>query len=470
MKRSIQRSLVMKFATLFLAACAFAQVPKANLYESPLHSLNTSLEQVTDKLSPAVVYIEVASYGPLEDEDDDVKIQTLTKQHGSGSGLIVDADGYIVTAYHLVEGARRIRVELDARTHFTIPTGRMGGERERSFEAKMVGFFKDADIAVLKIEAQELPTAPFADSGNLRQGQVVVSLGSPEGLRNSLALGIVGSASRQVEPDDSMEYIQTDAAMAPGSSGGPLVNVHGEVVGIDLFSITERGKEVGLGFAIPSATVRFVYEQIRHNGSVRRAYLDADVQGITPTLASALQLPADSGVVVAGVAVRTLHEKAALQAGDVLVSIDGKEIRNISQLTWTLLHKNPGDNASVEIWRASSKLVLELQLVGPPSDVSDSLATIDLEKNLVAKLGIVGSTRKQEPGGSSPGISVLRRVHGNGSQPELAPGDFIRSVNAVPVTSITQLRTLIDNFKLGDAVALQVERKGKLMYLAFEMD
>ena len=186
------------------------------------------------------------------------------------------------------------------------------------------------------------------------------------------------------------------------------------------------------------------------DSTLTRAYSVSRLRRISSTLKSLLSL-------------RT-------ECTSLLLSIDGKEIRNVSQLTWALLHKNPGDNASVEIWPASSKLVLELPLVGPPSDVSDSLATIDLEKNLVAKLGIVGSTPKQGPGGSSRGVSVLRRVHGTGSQPELAPGDVIRSVNAVPVTSIPQLRALIDNFELGDAVALQVERKGKLMYLAFEMD
>jgi serine protease Do len=400
----------------------------------------------------------------------------LTKERGSGSGVIVDPDGYIVTAFHVIEGARRIRVELNSRVHAETPAGRIHDhEPKSSFQARIVGTFKDADVAVLRIDARDLPTLSLSESDILKQGQLVVALGSPEGLRNSLSLGIVSAVARQIESDDSMEYIQTDAAIAPGSSGGPLVDVQGGMVGINVFSITDRGKHEGLGFAVPSAMVRFVYDQIRQYGCIHRAYLGMDIQGVTPTLASALRLPTDSGVIVAGGAHGSPAEKGALQTGDVLVSFDANHVRNVSQLTWALLHKHPGDHVSLEIWRKSSKIVLDFSLVGAPPDSEDSFGPIDIEENLVAKLGIVASGQKHRATGppsreSSSGVSVVARLRETDIQPDLSIGDVIRAVNAVSITSIAQLRTELDGFKPGDAIALQVERKGKLMYVAFEMD
>ena len=480
MKRTIQVGWAVGLVALVLSVYAAAQTPQEKPSVDPLQWLNASLEQVTTKISPAVVRIEVASYRPLADkndeDDNEAKVQTLTKERSAGSGVIVDPEGYIVTAFHLVKGARRIRVELDSRVHPKTPPDRIDDPTPKlSLEARIVGTFKDADMAVLKIEARDLPVISFSDSANLKQGQLVAALGSPEGLRNSLSLGVVSSVDRQIEPDDSMEYIQTDAAIASGSSGGPLVDVQGGMVGINVFSISERGRELGLGFAVPSAMVRFVYEQIRQYGGVPRAYLGMDIQGITPTLASALRLPTDSGVIVAGGTPKSLTEKAALQAGDVLAGFDGTHVQNIPQLTWALLHKHPGDHVSLEIWRNSNKIVLDFSLVGAPPDSKDPLATIDIEENLVAKLGIVGSAQKHEANGppsreSRSGVLVVARLRGTDVEPELVAGDVIRSVNADPITSVTQLRTMLDSFKPGDAIALQVERKDKLMYVAFEMD
>lgn len=479
MKRTIQASWAVGLIAFVLVVCASAQVPQEKPTVDPLQWLNAALEQVTTTISRAIVRIEVASYRSLasdDDEDSEAKVQTLTKERSSGSGVIVDPDGYIVTAFHVVKGARRIRVELDSRVHPKILPDRMDDHTPRSsYEARIVGTFEDADLAVLKIDARDLPAISLSDSDSLKQGQLVAALGSPEGLRNSVTLGVVSSVKRQIESDDFMEYIQTDAAIAPGSSGGPLVDVQGGMVGINVFTITERGREQGLGFAIPTTMVHFAYEQIRRYSCVPRAYLGVDIQGITPNLASALRLPADSGVIVSGGAPGSPAEKAALQAGDVLASFDGMRVENVPQLSWALLHKHPGDQVNLEIWRNSTKIVLNFSLVGAPPDSKNSLATIDIEKNLVAKLGIVGSEQKPEATGSpsgksSSGVLVVARLHGTEVEPELSAGDVIRSLNAEPITSVAQLRALLDSFKPGDAIALQVERKGKLKYVAFEID
>ena len=463
-------------AVLALSLCANAQSPQERSSIGAVLGMSTPVEELSTKASPAVVHIEVSSYRTSTDDDDEIKNQTLAKRQGSGSGVIVDPDGYIITAFHVVKGARRIRVELDKRVHAKTPAGNIfHGKPRSSFEARVIGMSKEADVAVLKIDAQGLPTITFSESNNLKQGQLVAALGSPEGLRNSLSLGVVSSVAQQIEPDDSLVYVQTDVALAPGSSGGPLVDIQGGMVGINVFSLTERGREEGLGFAVPSAMVRFVYNQIRHYGFVPRPYLGVDVQGITPTLASALGLPTDSGIIVAGAARGRLAENEVLQAGDVLVSLDGTPLQNVPQLTWLLLHKRIGDRPRLEIARNASKIVLDVSLVSEPPDPEDSIATIDIEENLVAKLGIVGSARKHgtvgpSPTASRPGVLVVARLRESDTQAELAAGDVICSVNSVPITSVAQLRTTIENFKPGDAIALQVERKGKLIYVAFEMD
>ena len=467
-----QLGFSLALAVVALAAYAAGQASQQNSSANVLQTLNGSLEQVATKVFPAVVHIEVVSYEPFPDGDDGAKVQTLAKQHGSGSGVIVDPNGYVITALHVIEGARRIRVELDNRAH---APGQVDSRHNLSFEARIVGAFKDADVAVLKIDAKNLPTVSFSDPNNLKQGQLVAALGSPEGLRNSLSLGVVSAVARQIEPDDSMRYVQTDASLAAGCSGGPLVNIQGEMVGMDVFTITEKGRNERLGFAVPSEVVHFIYQQIREYGYVPRPYLGLNAQGITPTLAAALHLPTDFGVIVAGVAEGSPAEKAALQEGDVIVSIDGASLRDVPQLMWVLLHKRRDDQIRLGIGRKSSTYVLNLRLAGMPLDADESHAPSDIEGILVAKLGIMVSGRKREvteekTKQSSSGVVVMAQVRGINPEPELNAGDVIRSINAVPITSVPQLRTLLDGFQSGDAIALQVERKGKLMYVAFDLD
>jgi serine protease Do len=465
--------LSIAMATLILIACSEGQAPQQSSDISVLRSLNASLEQVAAKVFPAVVHIEVVSYEPFPEHDTETKVQILAKQHASGSGIIVDSDGYVITALHVIEGARRINVELDSHAQ---PLRHVNDSKHHlSFEAKIVGTFKDADVAVLKIEAKGLPTVSFPNADNLKQGELVAALGSPEGLRNSLSLGVVSAVARQIETDDSMLYVQTDAALASGCSGGPLVNIRGEMVGMDVFSITDRGRSERLGFAVPSEVVHFVYQQIRQYGYVPRVYLGIDAQGITPTLAAGLHLPTDAGVVISDVADRSPAGKAALQAGDVILSIDGTRLRDVPQLMWTLLHKRQGDEVRLEVARKSHTIMFKLSLAEMPPDAADPHASGDVEGVLVAKLGIMVSGQRHEATEEknkqlSSGVVVIAQLRGIDPEPELNAGDVIRSVNAVPITSVTQLRELLDGFNPGDAIALHVERKGKLMYIAFDLD
>lgn len=443
----------------------------------PLQALNAALGRLAARVSPAVVHIHVESYQPAEAEQEGggEKIQMLTKQRSAGSGVIVDPDGYILTALHLVDGERRIRVELDRRIDATTQ-GQVKVHRSRpTFDAEIVGSFKDADLAVLKIDAGNLPALAFSEADSVEQGQLVAALGNPEGLRNSLSLGIVSSAAQQIHPDDAIAYVQTDAVLAPGSSGGPLVDVRGAIVGINVLSITDQGRDEGLGLAVPSAIVRFAYEQIRQYGCVPRPYLGLDVQGITATLASALDLPVDSGVIVSAVDPGSPADRASLHVGDVILTFAGKRIDNVPQLNWVLLHKRAGQHVPVEIVRNSGKVTLNLLLIGGPPASGEDLAAGEIEENSLDKLGVVGSAWQRGPAerhskSSSAGVLVTAKLSGNDVQPELVVGDVIRSVNGTPVSSVAALRTMLNGFKPGDAIALQVERNGKLMYVAFDLD
>lgn len=478
MKRTIAISVLAGLAMLGLCVCVGAQAPQEKSDIDPLQALNTSLGQLIARVTPAVVHIRVSSYrsSTNQHDGDEAESQILTKQRGAGSGVIVAPEGYIVTALHLVEGERRIRVELDKRISPKALDSQTESQRPRStYEARLVGSFKDADLAVLKIEARGLPTLPFAESESLKQGQLVAASGNPEGLRNSLSLGVISSVAQQIEPDDSMAYLQTDAALAPGSSGGPLIDVQGEIVGINVFSLTDNGREEGLGFAIPSTMVRFVYEQIRQYGCVPRPYLGMDIQGITPTLAAALGLPTASGVIVAWVAPGSPAQNASVRVGDVIVSFAGRPVESVPQLNWALLHQRAGQHVPLEVARKTSKVKLSLTLIGKPPDSSAGLEAREIEENSLDRLGVVGAVMMHgtaEPRSKEPasGVLVTAKLNSSDMRPELIVGDVIRSVNGVPVDSVTALRSMLNQFKAGDAIALQVERKGRLTYVAFDMD
>lgn len=458
---------------LFILAIVFffgGTFASGQTYNSPpgWQTLQEDLETLSAKAASAVVHIEISGYGRQGDDDPDSKTQTLAKEHGSGSGVIVTPDGYILTAYHVVEGARRVRVALGPQS----PVQTVGSQPKFQ-NAEVIGGLRDADIAVLKIAGHDLPTIPFSDSASLKQGQIVAAFGSPEGLTNSLSTGVVSSVARQIEPDDFMTYVQTDASQAPGSSGGPLLNMEGKLVGIVVFSITDRGKHEGLGFAVPSAMAQFIYEQVRRSGSVKRASLGYDVQGVTPLLASALGLPRETGVIVDGPSADVTPEKQSLQPGDVILQFDGADLLSVPDLNWALLHKRPGERVKVEVWRKSKIMPSEIVLAAPPPEDADPLPPTGVEQNLVPKLGVAASAIRKEPGASGAGthgVVVTGRLRGSDSPVDLSVGDVVRSVNTVGVTSVQQLRDVLDRFKPGDAVALAIEHNGKPMFLAFEIE
>ncbi len=251
--------------------------------DSVLQRYDQAIDAVAEKAMRSVVEIEVTGYGSPEHEGDDNSApQTLQRQRSLGSGVIVDPNGYIVTNNHVVAGAVRIRVVLASAAVEMSPYHTSLARKQRSYEAKLIGTNRYADLAVIKIDEKDLPAMPLPNEQfHVRLGQTVLAVGAPQGLDHTVTKGIVSAIGRQPEQDRPMVYVQTDAPINPGNSGGPLVDGEGNLVGINTFILTSGGGSEGLGFAIPEPIVRFAYNEIKAHGSVRPITIGAHAQTIT---------------------------------------------------------------------------------------------------------------------------------------------------------------------------------------------
>jgi serine protease Do len=461
-------------AALVLPALASAQAkPRAQAPPATTAAdLSGALEATARATAPAVVQIFTTTYITV-DGIVPRPTELITTERASGSGVIVDPDGYIVTNAHVVKGAERVRVEVPL-----MGTGKsILASRSRSVTGKVVGLDVETDLAVVKVEERNLTALAFDDSDTLRAGQIVLAVGSPLGFANSVSLGVVSATARQLEPDSPMIYVQTDASISPGSSGGPLVNLSGRVVGINTLVASRAAGAEGLGFAAPSNIVRTVYEQIRKSGRVRRGDIGVRPQTITPLLASALGLPRDEGVILADVKPGSPAARAGLRPGDLVVSLDGKPMENGRQLQIGLYRHVVGEVVNIEVLRAGQQMTFPVAMTEREDRLS-GLTSSDPRPYLVSRLGILGVNLDAGLAEMLPavrvraGVVVASMVAGaiDARSGGLAQGDVIYAVNKKPVSRIEELRTAIDAFKTGDAVVLQLERGGELMYLAFTVE
>jgi len=341
-----------------LSADAAAVRLEASASSALLRELDSSLERVVAKVSRAVVQITVTGYGPTEEHDHTDPSQ-IVRQHAIGAGVIIDPDGYIITNAHVVEGAQRIRVILPP------PAGESTLElqpihAEQILDAKVLGTHKQSDLALLNVQASHLPTVPLRTDVRVRQGELVFAIGSPEGLRDSVTMGVVSSVARQTNPDDPMIYIQTDAAINPGNSGGPLVDIYGNLVGINTFILTEGGGSEGLGFAIPAAIVNFDYKNLRKNGHVQPVAIGAKAQNITPTLAAGLGLARSWGAIISDVTAGGAGEAAGLKIQDIVLAIDDRPILGLPDFT-AALYLHPADQVlKMDLLRGTNRVSLKV--------------------------------------------------------------------------------------------------------------
>lgn len=439
-----------------------------------LQQLNTALQDLVARVSPTVVQILVTGYGTLE-ESNRGDTALIARQHGVGSGVIVDSDGYIITNAHVVQGAQRVRVILPMasgdRPQIT-PVG-----KEHVVEARIIGVHKESDLALLKIDQKGLPTLELGNARRIHQGQLVFAIGSPEGLENTVTMGVVSSVGRQPDPDKPMVYIQTDAPINPGNSGGPLVDMDGYVLGINTMILSQGGGSEGLGFAIPARVVRFVYQSLRKYGHVHHLEIGATAQDITPNLAEGLGLVQSYGVIVCDVGPGGPADAAGLKIGDIIMSVDDRTIDTLPALN-AAMYLHPLDQVmKVTIRRGTERKVLEIPVLEHRDTMDKLMDAVDPEKSLVRRLGVlavdldgplraaVGETRI-----SSGVVVVARAADLLGPDTGLRSGDIIHSLNAISVDSVDSLRTSLRDLKPNASLVLQVEREGKLMWLAFELE
>jgi len=462
-------------ACLWLPLQASAQTVPAKGDTDPLHQLNISVQALVRRVTPSVVHIMVIGYGPVDSSRGNTSL-VLGKQQSVGSGVIIDPDGYIVTNAHVVRGAHRVQVNIPATTTDDSPSGALTNGRGRTMEARVVGADADIDLALLKIEAKSLPAIRLADYNKLRQGEVVFAFGSPEGLQNSVTMGVVSSVARQTDPDSPLVFIQTDAPINPGNSGGPLVNVDGELVGLNTFILTQSGGNEGLGFAIPSATVGFAYPQLRRYGHLHRGAIGLEVQAITPDLAAGLKLPTNWGVIVSDVTPGSPADAAGLKLQDIITSIDGRSVDNLPSLASLVLMRQGGEKIRLGVLRGAQKLTFDVLVVEVPNDVDRLADLADPDKSLIAKLGIVGVELDPKLAATLPGLRVSTGVivAAKAADPSvdtsLTTGDVIHAINGVQVETMAALRSALDHLAANAAVVLQIERDGKFMYVSLELD
>jgi serine protease Do len=460
---------------LLLAALAPAGLAQERKVEA-VENLSASLESLAQRVNRSVVKIVTTGFGLSEDSDTG-NASLLTRQRATGSGVILTADGYIVTNAHVIQGARRIRVQLPITERAARLSHSLTKPAGTILDAKIVGQDRETDVAVLKIEATDLPFLALGDSRELRQGQLVMAFGSPLGLENSASLGVVSAAARQIKADSPMIYIQTDASINPGNSGGPLVDMAGRVVGLNTMIFSQSGGSEGIGFAIPSDTLRNVYTQIRKEGHVHRGQIGVSVETVTPVLAAGLSLGQDWGVLVADVTPDGPAEKSGLKPGDIVLRLDGKPMENARQLEVNLWRFPVGDKVNLEVLRGSNHLSMEVSVTAEGDDPQRFADLVDPAKNLIPKLGILGVEIDKRLAPILPdlrkpyGIVVAARAAGaEGLDVDLRPGDVIYAINNEPTSTVAALTSTLGQIKSGEAVVLQLERDGQLMYTAFEME
>jgi serine protease Do len=435
-----------------------------------LLALDEDLQALAERVGPAVVTIEVTGLATVQDPNTQ-QTTYIAKEQGVGSGIVVDPTGYILTNAHVVEHATSVSVMVFR--HRNRPAG--GIEDAQRFVAKVLGRDALTDIALLKVEASDLPALQLANSDQVHVGQLALAFGSPLGLENTVTLGVISATQRQLNSATPVVYLQTDAAINPGNSGGPLVDIRGEVIGMNTMIVSQSGGSEGVGFSIPSNMIRFIYEQLRKQGHVRRGAIGIVGREITPTLSNGLGLAEHTGIILEDVAPGSSADRSGLRPGDILLGVDGKPFEDPRALSVLLFQKRIGDIIAFKIQRGTQVLSLNVPVTERERDPESILDPTQSASNIIPKLGIVGiqitdSVAQLIPPTRSPGgiLVTALTAGGNASLFGLQPGDVLHVLNRTPLDSLETLRRLLAELKPGDPVVFSIERNGQMNYIAFD--
>jgi serine protease Do len=379
------------------------------------------------------------------------------RQSGMGSGVIVTSDGYILTNNHVVDGAQELTV--------TLPD-------KREFKGKIVGTDPKTDLAVIKIDGQNLPTVPWGDATKLQVGEYVLAVGNPFGLNSTVTLGIVSALGRgRMGITQYEDFIQTDAAINPGNSGGALVNTKGELVGINTAIFSQTGGYQGVGFAVPTSMSKPVFESLVKNGKVVRGYLGIGIQDLTPDLTKSFGVKESKGALVSEVKEDSPADKAGIKQGDIIIGYDGSPVEDAAALQ-RLVTKTPIDaKATIKVLREGHEKELTAKVAELPETIQTAkvsqedreqalagVAVQDLDRDTAQELGLKGKIQ---------GVVVTEVEPDSGAdRAGLMPGDVIREINRQPVKSVRDYEKAAASIKKGESVLMLINRRGASLFLS----
>jgi len=445
---------------------SFMNAAQANpLTSEPAVAAVTGLPDFTalvSRASPAVVNISVtratpASRNEMNPLDPDNPYREFFRRFGpqmpegegpiarsGGSGFIVSPDGRVLTNAHVVADADEVTVQMSDKREFT---------------AKVLGIDEQSDVAVLKIDARNLPTLQIGDPERLRAGEWVIAIGSPFGFDNTVSAGVVSAKTRTLPNGGYVPFIQTDVAINPGNSGGPLLNLAGEVVGINSQIYSQSGGYMGLSFAIPIDLAMGIEAQLVEHGKVTRGRLGVAVQSLNQDLAQSFNLPSPRGALVSQVESGMPAARAGIRAGDVILKLDGAEIEDSAMLSRLIAAKKPGDEVTVEVLREGRRQRIDVSLgVAPDAGLASA------DSPVAADPGRLGVVVREAPadGGERRGVFV-EAVSGAAARAGIREGDVILALNSAAISSAEQLRSLVA--KAPDHIALLVQRENAEIYV-----
>ena len=461
---TLRAALLAALIPAFVAGCSTSSAaPQAGAGASAAVATSAATHgapdftQLVKQAGPAVVNISVTkevSTGeqalPFDENDPmyqffkrfAVPMPRQAPMHGIGSGFIISPDGYILTNAHVVDDVKQVQVKLTDRREFT---------------AKVIGTDKKTDVALIKIDAKDLPTVKIGESKDIQVGQWVAAVGSPFGFENSVTAGIVSATSRSLPGDGYVPFIQTDVAVNPGNSGGPLFDLDGNVVGINSQIYSASGGYMGLSFAIPIDVAMNVMQQLRTSGHVTRGRIGVAVQDVNQSLAQSFGLPRPEGALVSSVDDKGPAKRAGVKPGDVILAWNGKPIDQSSDLPVLVASTKPGSRAQLKVWRDGAERTLDVAVGTLPDQTVVSKNETDNTAS-----GKLGLTVQQGDDGL-----VVAQASGPAAKAGVQPGDVILGVNNQRVKSVSELRKAVE--KAGRHLALLVQRGDATVYVPVDL-